>query len=222
MQAKRSLFEVTQRALNSVVELVYPPHCSVCGVPLSEGVLCSSCALGLDPSPAARTLPATGTLDGGRGFGRYEERKPLAVLIQNLKYRGDRALVGLLGPLLLDASQSLPQANAVTFVPLHKKRRHKRGFNQARLLAQFVAEASGLPLLSLLRKTRRTVPQASLDRARRVTNVERAFVALPTTLSSVWLVDDVSTTGATLEACAAALKRAGVRRVAALVLAVAA
>jgi len=219
---RQSLVEGTQRALRSVIDLVYPPHCSVCRVPLTGGLLCSRCAEGLRSSPAAHELPPSRALDGGRCYGLYEEHKSLAVTIQKLKYRGDRALVSLLGPLLLDASQTLPQAGAVTFVPLHRRRRRKRGFNQARLLARYVAEALELPLLDLLRKTRRTVPQASLKRGQRLLNVRRAFAASPCSLDSVWLVDDVTTTGATLDACATALTRAGVQHVSALVLAMAA
>lgn len=145
----------------------------------------------------------------------------MAVLIQSLKYRGDRALLDDLGPRLLEASAKLSKPEAITFVPLRRKRRWQRGFNQAQLLAQFVGNALQLPVLPLLKKTRDTSPQASLKRGRRTHNLDGAFVAKPNAFKTVWLVDDIRTTGTTLEVCAYALKATGVGRVETLVLAVA-
>jgi ComF family protein len=112
-------------------------------------------------------------------------------------------------PLLLDADLAVP-------VPLHPSRRRERGFNQAEDLAQHV----GLPMLVALRRVHRTVAQADLPAARRHGNVKGAFAARPDCRSIsgkiVVLIDDVSTTGATLDACAIALKDAGAREVRAL------
>jgi ComF family protein len=111
-------------------------------------------------------------------------------------------------PLLIDADLAVP-------VPLHPFRRRERGFNQAEDLAQHV----GLPMVAALRRVRRTVAQADLPAARRHGNVKGAFAARHGRSVSgkiVVLIDDVSTTGATLDACAIALKEAGAREVRAL------
>jgi ComF family protein len=101
-------------------------------------------------------------------------------------------------------------------VPLHPSRRRERGFNQARDLARHV----GLPVVEALARIRPTAPQARLSAAERGQNLEGAFAATRharrLTGTTVVLVDDVSTTGATLEGCALALRSAGVADVRAL------
>jgi ComF family protein len=109
----------------------------------------------------------------------------------------------------------LADAGAVVPVPLHWRREWVRGFNQAALLAGEL----GPPVARLLRRVSHTVPQVDLPAARRHRNVKDAFTTapLPTSLpATVVLIDDVTTTGATLDACARALKAAGVREVRAL------
>jgi len=98
-------------------------------------------------------------------------------------------------------------------VPLHWSRRFSRGFNQADLLASIVSSATGIPVQPLLRRTRATGFQAHRGRAQRLTAVRRAFrlrqcAPLPQT---VILIDDLATTGATLDACALELKGGGVK-----------
>lgn len=226
-----------ERAGRGLLELVYPSHCAACGDSIDERWLCRSCARALRPLAADR-CPCCGSLharggvcvackadarfQGGACAGLYEEGKPLALLIRSLKYRGDRALVRVLGPMLVQASSALPRPEAVTFVPMTRRRQRERGFNQAQLLARAVAQAHDVPLVALLRKRQDTLPQAELAREQRLKNVSHSFCAAPTRLRHVWLVDDVRTTGATLRACAQALKQQGIRRVEVLVLAVAA
>jgi ComF family protein len=114
--------------------------------------------------------------------------------------------------ILADATHAVP-------VPLHPARRRERGFNQAADLARHL----GVPVLAALRRTRATAAQTGLPAAQRHGNVRNAFAVsragrrlsrIPAAI--VVLVDDVSTTGATLEACARALKEAGVQEVRAL------
>lgn len=111
----------------------------------------------------------------------------------------------------------LSGADGVVPVPLHPSRERARGFNQARELARHL----GVPLVDVLRRVRRTAAQADLPAARRHANVRGAFTydvrAQRVARLSLVLVDDVSTTGATLNACAAALLAAGVREVRALI-----
>lgn len=108
-------------------------------------------------------------------------------------------------------------------VPLHFVRWHARGYNQAELLARALSKGTGVPVVEALRRRRWTRPQAGLRRNARRRNVEGVF---ETTARAeglrgqrALLIDDVCTTGATLEACARVLRAAGVRRVDALTLA---
>jgi ComF family protein len=102
-------------------------------------------------------------------------------------------------------------AEAVTWVPLHERRRRHRGYNQAELLGRELARICRLPAHGGLVRVRDTPPQVGLDRLRRQANVVGAFRWEGPELArrSLLLVDDVATTGATLEACAGALKAAG-------------
>jgi ComF family protein len=133
--------------------------------------------------------------------------------LHRFKYRGRRALAGPLALLLAErlAVDGLA-GEAIAWVPLGAARRRARGYNQAELLARALAGLTGVPSLpgSLLR-LRETPPQVGLDRPRRLLNVGGAFGYRGDPLAgrSVLLVDDVATTGATLDACAAALRAAG-------------
>jgi ComF family protein len=184
-----------------------PPLCARCGDRLrgiSHDGLCDRCR--------GRT-PITSL---ARSAGAYEGA--LRAIIHAFKYDGRRALAPPLAALMRAAGADvLSGADAVIPVPLHPFRRWKRGFNQADDLAR----ALGPPVWPVLRRTRHGPPQASLPAARRRANVSRAYalrVRAAPRLSgrSVVLIDDVMTTGETMEACARVLVRAGARRVSAL------
>jgi ComF family protein len=137
--------------------------------------------------------------------------------VHALKYDGRRSLARRLGALMRQRGHDvLDGAVCAIPVPLHSSRRRHRGFNQADDLARFV----GLPVVHALKRTRRTGPQADLPAAQRHRNVRDAFASTRSVRrlagAVVVLIDDVSTTGATLEACARALKHAGVAEVRAL------
>jgi ComF family protein len=137
--------------------------------------------------------------------------------VHAFKYDGRRTLAAPLAALMRTrGGEALAGAQVVVPVPLHPSRRRLRGFNQAVDLARRL----GLPVCPALRRIRRTEVQADLPATQRFANVQRAFA--PTwrcrslTGAVVVVVDDVSTTGATLEACAVALLECGVREVRAL------
>jgi ComF family protein len=156
--------------------------------------------------------------------GQYEG--PLRDIIHAFKYEGRRTLAAPLGMLLREAGADLLRdAACVVPVPLHPWKRLRRGFNQAEDLAR----QTGVPLVRALWRIRATPAQAGLDAAARRRNVRGAFRLAPWLSPSartrfitggvVVVVDDVTTTGATLEACADVLRRAGAREVRTLALA---
>jgi ComF family protein len=150
-----------------------------------------------------------------RTVGEYDGA--LRSIVHALKYDGRRSLARRLGALMRERGAELLDGAACAIpVPLHASRRRHRGFNQAADLAAHV----GLPVVAAIKRVRATATQAGLPAAQRHRNVRDAFAitaagrALAGTI--VVVVDDVSTTGATLDSCARVLKEAGVREVRAL------
>ena len=168
--------------------------------------------------------------DMARSYGLYTGNLRKAIL--HLKFRGREYLGSRLGALMARAWEALPEPDSpiVAPVPLHPSRRRQRGFDQAELLARGLVRRlrregrlRGLRLApASLRRVRATLPQVGLSASARRENVNGVFsVVRPEQVRNrtVVLIDDVMTTGATLSACAAALKQAGASRVLALSLA---
>jgi ComF family protein len=195
-----------------------PPLCDCCGDALASDVLVRLCP---------RCLRAPPGFEAARSAGRYEGS--LRALVHAFKYERRRMLAAPLARLLVRAGADvLGDADAVVPVPLHPWRSFQRGFNQADDLAQRI----GPPVWRALRRIRRGPPQVTLPAAGRRANVDRAFgpsarlsLAPGDRLrdrlqhKTVVLVDDVMTTGATLDACSRVLLDAGVRSVRALTVA---
>ncbi len=188
---------------------VVPPICVRCGDAVAVDGLCGRCR----SSPPR--IGATRSVFYFDGVARE--------VIHCFKYDGLTALASLLAGSMVTYwhAHALP-ADVVVPVPLHAKRQGERGYNQSALLARELARLTGLPLDERTTVRRRaTAPQVDLDAQQRKENVRGAFVAVGTALAGrdVLLIDDVCTTGATLEACATALLGSGVHRVHALTLA---
>lgn len=148
-------------------------------------------------------------------------RGPVRQLIHELKYGGLTELARFLGEMLVSSAQYNELSGSVVIpVPLHLNRLASRGFNQAELLAREVAERLNLSCQLLLARSKDTTSQVYLTREQRLGNVRGAFVAKGDVENKrILLIDDVITTGATLEECARALKQARARQVWALVVA---
>jgi ComF family protein len=207
----------------AAIRPLQPPLCVACGDPLPSWrvisrvmSVCARCR-----RRSFRLKPEATGVDRSRSGGEYEGA--LRDIIHAFKYDGRRSLaVPLAGIMRTAGDDLLRDADVIVPVPLHAVRRLRRGFNQASDLARRLDH----PVVNALWRVRATSPQAGLTAAARRRNVRRAFRLSPLlsrrTRSRfidtriVVLVDDVSTTGATLDACARVLKEAGAREVRAL------
>ncbi len=189
---------------------ITPPICPRCGRPQPSGILCPHC-VGWQTE-----------IDGMRSPFRFEG--VIQQAIYQLKYKNIRALAQPLAKLLKDYLLTYPVPGEVLVpVPLHQKRLRERGYNQSGSLARELGKLINLPLVdNCLIRLRHTSPQARTSTvAERRSNVANAFTCRDNRLQDkqVLLIDDVSTSGATLDACATALKTAGAASVWGLVLA---
>jgi ComF family protein len=152
----------------------------------------------------------------------YDASPFLRTAVQRFKYGRVPALHSALGAMLVEASKLLTEHadTVLSPVPLHWSRQFFRGFNQSQLLADVVAKARGWPIENLLMRTHATGHQAHRLREQRLTAVRHAFrMKANTSPPHVVLIDDIATTGATLDACAQVLKQNGAMHVEALVIA---
>lgn len=212
----------------TVAEAFFPRRCAGCNA--AGSLLCAACARTLAPMPEPQ-CPACGlplrqpgkpchhcadfplTINGLRSVYLYEA--PLREALLRLKYVGAKVAAEDLAPLLSGylASHPLP-VDCVTAVPLHPRRQRERGFNQAEALAAVLARSTGLELLTgVVVRTEDTLPQARQpSRYHRWTNVQSAF-SVPGGKDlrgrGVLVIDDVCTTGATVDACGRALLAGG-------------
>lgn len=208
-----------------LLDWLLPPRCGGCGAlgtwfcggcralirPLREPI-CARCGRELEVRGEAcscgRRLRA---LEAVRSAAAYEG--PLERAIHRLKYQGRRPLARVLAGLLRERFEPFLRPGAILLpVPLHRRRRRRRGFNQSQLLVDELRRAwPAADARGRLVRTRDTRSQVGLDRAQRRRNVEGAFCWRGPDLDGrpVLLVDDVITTCATIEACARALREAG-------------
>ena len=192
------------------IEWILPPYCLRCGSPGPEA--CSRC---LAAPPAYGHCRALFSFTGpGRGYAH------------DLKYRGARLLLRDLETLARSVPGYLAHLDGAVLTPvsLHVEKRRKRGFNQSDWIAEALAGiVEGAEVAHLLERIRPTATQTSLSRPGRRENVKNAFALRPGTRLDASrryvVIDDVFTTGATLEACASPLFEAGASEVDALVLA---
>jgi ComF family protein len=226
----QALFKKSSQFL---LDLVFPPRCINCQAANSwlcekclgeisfiDGPVCESCGT---PNLVSRTIACRQCahnplqfIDGIRAAAFFEDN-PIRPAIHFLKYRNHKAIAQILGQLLVDTCQKYEiEADMIVPVPLHPTRLRERGYNQSELLVKEVGALLNLSVDTYgLQRIRHTRSQMKLGATERHENVVDAFAwrGQPLLGHTVLLIDDVCTTGSTLDACACALKQHGVTSV---------
>ena len=240
----RRITDAARAFCRAALDVALPPLCAACREPVEGSGLCPACwsklsfitrpyceRLGIpfqyDPGPGVLSLEAIAdppAYNRARAAVRFDEIS--RALVHALKY-GDRLdLAPMMGRWIGHAGREiLAQADALVPVPLHWRRQWARRFNQAALLSQVISKASGVPVAhAALKRVKATVQQVGLSRTERAGNIQGAFKVPDSGKAAVAgrrlvLVDDVLTSGATVDGCARALNRAGAANVDVLVFA---
>jgi len=194
-----------------VCDILFPPVCVACGAIVEDSgyrYLCAACAGHIEFSAGP---------NGGLAPTAVVLRGPARALVHAYKYRGARHLRRDMSRIVQRAPWLLDHVRGAVLVPVpsHPRRERERGFNQSDQLARALARAAGggTRVSPVLRRIRDTAPQAGLDRPSRLANLKNAFALAPHATLNLRLrhiiVDDVLTTGSTLQGCAQALREAG-------------
>ena len=230
------------RLLRRFLHMVFPMNCRTCDKTLEDDPVpffCQPCWNRIEPirlpccPRCAHPFPSPHALAHSpehlcgpcrkhppayhRAWTPYAYQSPLKEAIGLLKYRGKTHLAPALAHLIVQTHPAPSNVDVLIAVPLHPDRLREREYNQALLLAHHLGRQWNLPvLIDALRRTRPTPPQTSLTRRERLKNLRRCFaVATPSAVEgkNTLLVDDVFTTGTTVNECAKALKKAGAEAV---------
>jgi ComF family protein len=238
------LAQAARASFRLLLDIGLPPLCPACREPVGDNGLCAACwsklsfitrpfceRLGIpfayDPGPGLLSMEAIAdppSYDRARATVRYDD--VARALIHALKY-GDRLdLAPMMGRWAANAGRELlAEADALVPVPLHWRRQWTRRFNQSAALAQAVSAISGVPVVHrALKRVKATAQQVGLSKPERAVNVQGAFRVpeegkMAVAGRRLILIDDVLTSGATADACARALLRAGAAHVDVLVFA---
>ncbi len=222
-----------KKYIGKLVDLLYPPRCPVCDepVPVGEGKICRACRKKIryvkEPSCrkcgrqledmaqvfCARCQSEPHAFDSGIALYDYQSMRKS---IYRFKYKGRREYAEFYAEDIfkhLNEKIAAMGAEAIIPVPIHKSRLRSRGYNQAELIAAHLSRLTGIPMeKNLVKRVRKTVPLKKLNARERQNNLKKAFNIKQDVvkLKRVIIVDDIFTTGSTIDAVASELKRHGV------------
>lgn len=223
---------------DDLLSLLFPRLCYACGNYLlrNEKVICTECYILIprtgyhlqEENPVEQLFWGRCKLERAAAFSYYTRESRIRSLIHNLKYKGIREIgfeLGRIYGLTLSGSGFLEGIDLIVPVPLHDSKKRARGFNQSDLISDGLSEATGLPVnFSILERVSRSATQTRRSRYERWVNVEGIFSVTDTSSvrgKHILLVDDVITTGSTIESCTLELLRTEGVKVSAIALAVA-
>lgn len=209
------------------VDLIFPRCCEACdkGLVGTEDVICTSCRIGLPRVEQDSVFSASigqkfmnvHEVASTHSFLLFTKKGKVQKLLHALKYRGKSEIGILLGFMFgqeMVANGNVPVADLIVTVPLHKKKMKIRGYNQSDKLAEGFSNATHIPWSgNMLKRSRFTETQTGKTRNERWENVKGVFqVEENVEGKTVIIIDDILTTGATLEACMEVLKEAGCKQ----------
>ena len=199
----RDVRTIANRVGRFVLDALAPQRCVSCGK--IGSVVCADCWTKVKRHPQISSGPAP--LEAIYSCVGYEE--PIVKqLIHDLKYNSLKDAAYPLAELLTEVLKPMLQPNDILVpIPLHRKRKSVRGFNQSELLANTVGEILTIPVQNLVSRNRNTKPQVECDAHERRTNLHEAFTATATTSKRIIIVDDVTTTGTTFMEAAKAIRK---------------
>ena len=221
----------------AILNILYPRRCPVCGgiVKPTGKLICPACfrELSFVKSPTCKKcgkeiedetmefcedcMNHRHVYEYGAALLNYNDAAKNSMV--QIKYHNKREYLDFYGAVLaVRHERTIRKMNVdvIIPVPIHPSRRRKRGFNQAEVLAKIMGERLGIPVRTdLLKRTKKTLPQKELSAGERLKNLSGAFQAeeVPKEIRRVLLVDDIYTTGSTIEACTRALKASGVQTI---------
>ena len=204
--------------IRDLLLLFFPSNCLVCSkrLPALQAILCFECEMNMpktcfgdyEDNPVSQIFWGRVQVRAGASLFRFEKGSAYQALIHDLKYRGNREAGLYLGRLLGQELKGsiFSDCDLMVPVPLHRKRFRQRGYNQSELIARGVSEITGIPVVNnLLRRKKYQHSQTSKNRQERFQNILEAFSLIdsPPDLhgKKILIIDDIITTGATLEAC---------------------
>ncbi len=201
------MLELIHKVWRPFANALFPRSCFGCEAP--DSYFCASCK--------AKIRPRAYPLDNGmRVYAALPYHSRIEPALKQLKYGKSFDIADALADLVADSlPKTLESGTEIVWIPVTRTRKNERGFNQAELVARGVAKKRNLPIADALEKIRETKPQSSLNRADRLKNLHGAFAVRAGYIARpvVVVIDDVSTTGATLTEAARALKQAGAKTV---------
>ena len=210
--------------LSDFTDLIFPRCCEACGCSLvgNEATICTSCIIslpriqpdGLQQDVIRYKFVNVPEVTLTHSFLLFTKKGKVQRLLHALKYKGDKEVGLLLGFMFgqeMMAAGMLPDAELILSVPLHKKKQKIRGYNQSDMLAEGFSNATGIRWsATVLQRIKHTATQTGKSKIARRENVKGVFaVKGKKKKKSVIIIDDVLTTGATLEECVQTLKQAG-------------
>ena len=204
----------------TIFDGIYPRYCVSCSHKLlsSEKCICLVCDMKIGRNDNLNDPKVYDLLYGRFHFENvyamynYQSDSVLSPLFSELKYKKNRDAGIFLGERLgvkLREWINSPEEVGIVPMPIHKKKKKKRGYNQSELIARGIRNKTNAGVQNCVSRIKHSVSQTKLDSAERVDNMENAFLALPLNpkIKQVWLVDDIITTGSTIINCAKEIKR---------------
>ena len=222
--------------LDAILTLFYPRRCPVCDEPVKpwNGLICRECGETLSYVKPPRCMKCGKHIgddrkeycadcaghshfyDSGRALFSYPS---VSASIARFKYHGRREYAAFYAARMAEVLGNFIRAcgaDALVPVPLHKSRKQKRGYNQAEVLARELSALTGIPVRDdLIGRVKETAPMKELSAAERQNNLKKAFKILrnDVKLDTIIIIDDIYTTGSTIDAVSRELKNAGVGKV---------